>query len=237
MAQPCQEVGIRCKDTAPFPLSQLLFGNQLLRIGPSALSLLSAQWLAVGSLPSAATVIGSSLAPTWGCPLVSMATLPCKHEGGSFYEIIKPNFAVWVPNHSRDPGSWRTLPGGRRTSPDPTQELDQVTYRTPPNAHHELQPFLALKGLPHPVSPSYSPTCPLSLSLHPVLCPSWPLQPQVRPPWSLGLHPCWSHSPIRSLRLHPAPPAHWLPACPHAQPHWVPVPGEHPMPACLWHVW
>lgn len=84
MAQPCQEVGIRCKDAAPFPLSQFLFGNQLLRISPSALSLLSAQGLVVGSLPSAAIVIGSSLAPTWSLPTGLHGNPTMQARGGIF---------------------------------------------------------------------------------------------------------------------------------------------------------
>lgn len=48
----------------------------------------------VGS-SAGATVIGSSPAPLGACPLVSMATPELsKHEGASFYEIIKPNFAA-----------------------------------------------------------------------------------------------------------------------------------------------
>lgn len=63
MAQPCQEAGTGHKDTALFPPSQLLFGNQLLRACPSTPALLSAPRLAVDFLLAAATVIGSNLAP------------------------------------------------------------------------------------------------------------------------------------------------------------------------------
>lgn len=66
-------------------------GNQLLRGGPSYPVSTGA---GVGS-SAVATVIGSSLAPLGACPLVSMATPALsKHEGASFYELIKPNFAA-----------------------------------------------------------------------------------------------------------------------------------------------
>lgn len=112
MAQPCQEVGIGHKDTAPFSLSQLLSRNQLLRLSSCAWTLLSALERVVGSLLAAATVIGSNPAPLGACPLVSMATpLLSKHKGASFYEIIKPNFAVWVQIPGRGLGIPEAKPG------------------------------------------------------------------------------------------------------------------------------
>lgn len=96
-----------------FILTEPIAFRKLLRIGPSARILLSAQEPVVGSLLTATTVIGSSLAPLGACPLVSMATpLLSKHKGASFYEIIKPNFAVWVHIHSRGP--WDTRDQARK---------------------------------------------------------------------------------------------------------------------------
>ena len=71
-----------------------------------------------GLCPHTTAVIGSSPAPLGASPLVSMATpLLSKQTGASFYEIFKPNFAVWVHIHSRGPGDtgdqarqWEAIP-------------------------------------------------------------------------------------------------------------------------------
>lgn len=231
VAQPCQEAGFRHKDAAPFSLSQLLSRNQLLRLSPSAQTLLSAPERVVGSLLAAATVIGSNPAPLGACPLVSMATpLLSKHKGASFYEIIKPNFAVWVHLPSRGLGIPETKPGNGRASPDPTPGAGPSHSPDPSNTHGGLPPR---EGLPIP-----SVSCPPIPSFHlspqplPPSCPpSSPdsAAPCTRPFRPLGLPSRWSHLPIRGPGLHPVPPAHRLPPgrlpalslMPHlCQPHW-----------------
>lgn len=77
----------KVKDTAEF-LLEINFPEAALLTHPVSTG------AGVGS-SAVATVIGSSLAPLGACPLVSMATPALsKHEGASFYEIIKPNFAA-----------------------------------------------------------------------------------------------------------------------------------------------
>lgn len=154
-------------------LTEPIAFRKLLRIGPSARILLSAQEPVVGSLLAATTVIGSSPAPLGACPLVSMATpLLSKHKGASFYEIIKPNFAVWVHIHSGGPGDTRDRARKWRASSDLTLRAGPSHSPDPFNSHCGMPP---LKGLPCPVSLSHPSTCPsaspfILSSVFPGLC-------------------------------------------------------------------
>lgn len=222
MARPCQEAGIRHRDAAPFSLSQLLSRNQLLRLSPSAQTLLSALERVVGSLLAAATVIGSNPAPLGACPLVSMATpLLSKHKGASFYEIIKPNFAVWVHLPSRGWGIPETKPGemgGHLLTPP--RGLDPVTHLTPPTPTVDCHPEKASPSHPSPV-PSASPS--ILSSVFPGLCS--PLRQAF-----LASRSALSLVPSAHQRPQAAPcptcplAAAWSPACP--QPHLPLVPAS-----------
>lgn len=144
-----------------------------------------------GLSPRTAAIIGYSPAPLGASPLISMATpLLSKQKGASFYEIFKPNFAVWVHTQSRGPGDtrdqarqWEAVPrplGGPSHPPDLS------------NTHCGLQPLPALKHLPvlclhrpHPVLTLVPSASPFTLS--PISLAS--AAPRARPLWLLGLRP------------------------------------------------